>query len=67
MTMTVRDLRLGKTDSRKLEDATEQQRRHAKELKDLAAALRTPPADKLAALKRAFTEDTMTSAQWQHA
>lgn len=32
------------------------QRRHAKELKDLAAALRTPPANKLDALKKAQAE-----------
>jgi hypothetical protein len=35
------------------DDAAELQRRHAKELKDLAAALRSPIADKLEALKSA--------------
>ncbi len=33
--------------------ATDRQRRHAKELKDLAHALRTPPSDSVAALKTA--------------
>ena len=37
-------------------DAGERQRRHAKELKDLAAALRTPPADRLSALINAKKE-----------
>jgi hypothetical protein len=45
---TVRNLRQGDFDT-----ATENQRRHAKELKDLAAALRTPPGDKVEALKLA--------------
>ena len=44
--LTVRTLRAGSFD-----DAGERQRRHAKELKDLAAALRTPPGDRLTALK----------------
>ena len=35
------------------DEAAERQRRHAKELKDLAAALRAPPGDQLAALKAA--------------
>ena len=34
-------------------EAGERQRRHVKELKDIAAALRAPPADKLTALKQA--------------
>src|SRR5205823_5108146 len=38
---------------RLLDDAIERQRRHAKELKDLAAALRTPPGNRLDALKAA--------------
>ena len=46
MTFTTRAVQQASFD-----DAAERQRRHAKELKDLAAALRTPPADKLAALK----------------
>src|SRR5581483_2754842 len=48
MDMTVRTLRNGQFD-----DAGERQRRHAKELKDLAAALRSPPASRLDALKDA--------------
>ncbi|HEY3788384.1 MAG TPA: hypothetical protein VGL71_05985, partial [Urbifossiella sp.] len=46
MTFTTRSVQQGS-----FEDAAERQRRHAKELKDLAAALRTPPSDKLQALK----------------
>ena len=45
---TIRMLRRAEFD-----DSGERQRRHAKELKALAAALRTPPADRLAALKDA--------------
>ncbi|HEV3440070.1 MAG TPA: hypothetical protein VG122_22070, partial [Gemmata sp.] len=45
---TVRTLRNGAFD-----DAGERERRHAKELKALAAALRTPASDRLAALKAA--------------
>ncbi len=45
---TIRTLRNGLFD-----DASENQRKHAKELQKLAAALRTPPADRLAALKAA--------------
>jgi hypothetical protein len=37
-------------------DASERLRRHAKELKDLAAALRTPPGNRLEALKAAQAE-----------
>ncbi|MCS6865759.1 MAG: hypothetical protein RMJ56_14775 [Gemmataceae bacterium] len=37
-------------------DASERLRRHAKELKDLAAALRTPPGSRLEALKAAQAE-----------
>src|SRR5207248_363786 len=48
MNLTATNLRRGE-----FEDAGERQRRHAKELKDLAAALRTPPADRVAALKAA--------------
>ena len=51
MAMTVRNLRDGKNNSAMIERATELQRRHSKELKDLAAALRTPPGDKLTALR----------------
>ena len=48
------------------DDAAERQRRHAKELKDLAAALRTPPGDQLAALKAARAKvDAATKAQEQ--
>ena len=46
---TVRDLRNGSS----LTDAGERQRGHAKELQKLAAALRTPPADRITALKAA--------------
>lgn len=46
------------------EDAAERQRRHAKELKDLAAALRSPPGDPLAALKAARAKvDAAAKAQ----
>ncbi len=39
-----------------VDGASERQRRHAKELKDLAAALRAPPASRLDALKAAKAE-----------
>ncbi|MBX9623969.1 MAG: hypothetical protein K2X82_09190 [Gemmataceae bacterium] len=48
------------------DDAAERQRRHAKELKDLAAALRAPPGDQLAALKAARAKvDAAAKAQEQ--
>ncbi|MFO0823087.1 MAG: hypothetical protein U0792_08195, partial [Gemmataceae bacterium] len=46
--ITVRTLR-----GANFSDAGERQRRHAKELKDIAAALRTPPSNRLDALKSA--------------
>jgi hypothetical protein len=48
MDRTVRTAQQGNFD-----DTAERQRRHAKELKDLAAALRTPPSGKLEALRQA--------------
>ncbi len=48
MEQTVRTLR-----SASYDDAGTKQRRHAKELKDLAVALRTPPGDRVTALKAA--------------
>jgi hypothetical protein len=48
MDSTTRSVRAGQYD-----DAGTRQRRHAKELQDLAAALRTPEPDRIAALKAA--------------
>ena len=51
MTQTVRKIR--EKDLSLNGKANELQRKHVKQLKDLATALRTPPSDKLAALKQA--------------
>src|SRR5437763_16977931 len=53
MTLTIRNIRDGKNNSNLMGTAAELQRKHTKQLKDLAASLRTPPADKLTALKQA--------------
>jgi hypothetical protein len=61
MTYTTRSLQQGA-----LDDSAERQRRHAKELKDLAAALRALPGDKLAQLRAAREKvDVALKAQEQ--